>query len=56
MKQHISFPRSPVKFEGHTSQKKNLVKFGVSGHFLENAWEEWPGIYMLMYPDHFQNW
>ena len=22
MKQHISFPRSPVKFEGHTSQKK----------------------------------
>ena len=20
------------------------VKFGISGHFLENSWREWPGI------------
>ena len=30
------------------------VKFGVSGHFLENAWREWPE--MLMYLDHLQTW
>ena len=28
----------------------------VSGHLPENAWREWPEIYMLMYLDHLQNW
>ena len=32
------------------------VKFGVSGHFLENPLRKWPGICMLMYLEHLQNW
>ena len=28
----------------------------VSGHLPENAWREWPKIYMLMYLDRRQNW
>ena len=32
------------------------VKFGVSRHFLENPLRKWPGICMLMYLEHLQNW
>ena len=32
------------------------VKFGVSEHFPENAWENSLTFYMLMYLDHLQNW
>ena len=33
------------------------TKFGVSTHYLQNAWEAWPQKFdMLIYPDHHQNW
>ena len=32
------------------------VKFGNSGHILENAWREWPEILHTDVLDHLQNW
>ena len=32
------------------------VKFGVSGHYPENTWREWPEILHSDVFDHFQNW
>ena len=45
----ISSPHKP-------KQSMKQVKFGVSRHFLDNAWGNGPNFAMLMYPDHVQNW
>ena len=30
---------------GESNGNRKMVNFGVSGHYLENAWKEWPQIW-----------